>query len=446
MTLEDIYLKCPSIIQSLLINLQGYRIHKVRYNKNFNVCLNRFLNSDPHETDIRQLSAFILEAQKTPFWNDRFRKFNVNILETADLKKELQKLPLITKAEVKDSLESIINLNTKEKISYNHTSGTTGNGLVFPQTLSMENKQWAIWWRYRSWHGITANTWMGWFGGRSIVSANQLKTTCWHINYPMKQVMFSAHRLNEKTVSDYFNQIKKRRLSWLHGYPSQLSLLAQLIKKQRLGSLPDVKIITLGAENVLLPQKAIIEEVFEAPVKQHYGMAEGVANISEQTDGSLVPDQDFCWVEFVPADPANPQLCKIIGTNYNNTAFPLIRYDTGDLAEVEWQSDGSPKILSIDGRQEDYITLPDGVKLGRLDHIFKDLTEIQEAQIYQPDLKSIIIRVVKGNKYDEIRQEQRLRLEAEKRLGKDIHISVDYIDKIPRTKSGKLRFVISEVK
>jgi phenylacetate-CoA ligase len=262
----------------------------------------------------------------------------------------------------------------------------------------------------------------------------------------MKQVMFSVHHLNEATVPLYFNLIKKRKLTWLHGYPSQLSLLAHLIKNRELGDLPDVKIITVGAENMLETQRTIIEEVFRAPIKQHYGLAEGVANISEQCDGSLIADQDFAFVEFIPVDVNNPSLCRIIGTNYNNIAFPLIRYDTGDIALIDWLRDGTPKIISIDGRQEDYITLPNGVKLGRLDHIFKDMTEVQEAQIFQPDIHHIVLRIVKGSEYDKSNQHELVMNETQKRLGKEIKIEIEYFDRIPRTKSGKLKFVISQVK
>lgn len=446
MKLENLYLNSPVFIQSLLINIQGLKIKLTRFNADFQAYLNHYMNSDPCKTDQKQLYNFLLEAQKTTFWATRFKTSNVDIRATNELLKELQKLPILTKQEVKYNLENIVNTDLKEKISYNHTSGTTGSGMVFPQTLSMENKQWAVWWRYRKLHGITTGTWMGWFGGRSIANINQSTPPYWRINHPMKQVMFSAHHLNEVTVKYYFEEIKTRKLSWLHGYPSQLSLLAHLIRKQNLGVLPDVRIITLGAENLLESQRTIIEEVFHATVRQHYGLAEGVANISEHPNGSLIPDQDFCWDEFIPVDPQNPSLCKIIGTNYNNTAFPLIRYDTGDLAQIEWQEDGSPKILSIDGRQEDFISLQNGVKLGRLDHIFKDLTDVQEAQIYQPDLNNVVLRIVKAPNYDLNHQEKLVLNETKKRLGNDIHISIEYLKQIPRTKSGKLRFVISEVK
>lgn len=445
MNFENLYLKCPVLIQSLLINLQGLKLKYSRYNRNFLHSLSQFKNSSPITTDENQFRSFLTEGQKTPFWDARFKLFKVDFSKSENISSELQKLPILTKQEVKDNFDSIINISRKEKITYVHTSGTTGSGLVFPQTLSMENKQWAVWYRYRKWHGIDLNTWMGWFGGRSIANIKQKYPPFWRINYPMKQVMFSAHHLNEDTAIQYFNEINRTKISWLHGYPSQLSLLAHLIKKQNLGPLPYIKIITVGAENLLASQRKIIGDVFNAPVRQHYGLAEGVANISEHTDGSLIPDQDFCRMEFIPVDPENPSLCKIIGTNYNNTAFPLIRYDTGDLAQVEWLPDGSPKILSIDGREEDYITLPNGVKLGRLDHIFKDLVDVQEAQIYQPDIKTVILRIVKGPKYDKNSEEETLIRETKKRLGNDINILIEYLDSIPKTNSGKLRFVISDV-
>lgn len=446
MNLENLYLKSPVYIQQILINIQGYKVANKRFNNKFKHYLAKYFSSDYTNINKKELSAFLQEANKTDFWKHRFYEFSVNPYNIDNPISEIKKLPILTKNEVRISVNSISLKFLSEETSLIKTSGTTGSGLVFPQTLEMENRQWAVWWRYRSWYGIKNSTWMGWFGGRSIANLSQKKPPFWRINYPMKQVMFSAHHLNEKTVPYYFNMIKKRKLSWLHGYPSQLSLLANLIKERELGVLPDLKIVTVGAENLLSAQKRIIEEVFQAPVKQHYGLAEGVANISEHPDGMLRADQDFAFTEFIPVDASNPSICRIIGTNYSNTAFPLIRYDTGDIAHINWNENGSPIILSIDGRQEDYISLPNGVKLGRLDHIFKDLTEVQEAQIYQPQIDTVILRIVKGARYDELNQEKSILSESVKRLGKDVKIKIEYLNSIPRTKSGKLKFVISDIK
>lgn len=124
-------------------------------------------------------------------------------------------------------------------------------------------------------------------------------------------------------------------------------------------------------------------------------------------------------------------------------AFPLIRYDTGDLAKVKW-NDGKPEIVEIYGRQEDYIELPNGVKLGRLDHIFKNCVNIREAQIHQIRKDLIELRVVKDVNYNE-NDESMLLQEASSRFGKDVEIKISYSDSIERTKSGKVKFVLTEL-
>ena len=122
----------------------------------------------------------------------------------------------------------------------------------------------------------------------------------------------------------------------------------------------------------------------------------------------------------------------------------MLRYDTGDIATLI-VNNNQKKIISIDGRSEDYITLPNGIKLGRLDHIFKEVSNIIESQIYQKNDFSILIRIVKANNYSE-QNEKKLIKEIKKRIGDTTEFKIQYLDKIDRKKSGKLKFVISEIK
>lgn len=444
MTPEDIYLKCPPFLQQWIINLQGLQIKKNRYSRRFHANLEAYRISDPGKPDPEQLRLFLSEAATTPFWSDRFRQYQVDINRKDHLQEEIQKLPLLNKKEVKDNQANIINHRVKPQI-LSHTSGTTGSGLIFPETPEMQNRQWAVWWRYRSWHGLSLDQWMGWFGGRSIVAIRQKKPPFWRTVHPLKQVMFSSHHLNKDTVKYYLDEIINKELTWLHGYPSQLSLFAHLIKVNGLNSPPTLRTITVGGENLLRHQCLAIEEVFGIKPVQHYGLAEGTANISEHPDGRLIPDLDFALTEFVPVDPDQPEVCRIIGTNYHNLAFPLIRYDSGDLAQMDTTSPGVPVLRSIDGRQEDYILLPNGVRLGRLDHIFKDITRVQESQIFQAGLKHVIIRIVKRDDFEIPRDEEHILREARKRLGRDIRITFEYPQRIPRSLSGKFRFVLSAI-
>jgi phenylacetate-CoA ligase len=329
-----------------------------------------------------------------------------------------------------------------------HTSGTTGSGLVFPVALSAEREQWAVWWRYRQSHGITRDTWCGYFGGRSIVPLSQKKPPYWRVNKPGRQLMFSAYHLGEKTAAEYVQALVNHKITWLHGYPSILALIASHVIDQKILPLPPVRVISTGAESLLPQQRDIIRKAFKAKVIQHYGQAEGVANISECEHGSLHVDEDFSLVEFIPIEDQNG-LFRIVGTNWTNPAFPLIRYDTGDVARLgntkcpcgsDWRV-----VDSIDGRKEDYLVLPNGVKIGRLDHIFKDLVNIREAQIVQREAGKAVFKIVKGSQYDRSGEEAKLLKEARQRLGDEIKIAFEYVDHIPHTASGKLRFVVSEL-
>ena len=442
---NKIYLKSPIWLQEIFINIQGYRIKRRRFNPFFNRYLNECLASDLAVVDSKQLKVFLTSASKLPYWKEQFKLFNIN-LDANDLTDEIKKLPILSKKFVKENIEKFINKDIKDNVFIASTSGTTGSPLSFPYTFDMENKQWAIWTRYRRWHGITEKTWMGWLGGKVIVDIKQKKPPFWRTNYPMKQVMFSAYHLNQSTVHHYFNKLKKSKIEWIHGYPSQIALLASLINSERLGGLPDLKVITFGSESLLDNQRKIIQETFSVPIRQHYGLAEGVANISEDPSGNLVLDQDFCFTELVPFDSNDQDLCRIIGTNYNNLAFPLIRYDTGDVAHVQLDLKNNIEILSLDGRIEDYITLPDGTKLGRLANIFGDISTIKEAQIHQVKIDNIVIYIVRNKCFDDIADKEKILIAAQKKIGSEVELSIKFKDAIPRTKSGKFRFVISDIK
>jgi len=140
---------------------------------------------------------------------------------------------------------------------------------------------------------------------------------------------------------------------------------------------------------------------------------------------------------------------RIVSTNYNNYAFPLIRYEIGDTVTIsknQVSKCGRSGLLidSIEGRVEDYILTPDGRFVGRLDHLFKDAVNVTEAQIFQAKLEEVVLRIVRGSGYSK-EDEMFILKEARMRFGNSIKILFEYVDQIPRTSSGKFRFVISEI-
>lgn len=451
---RKLYPHLPTFLQNLAVSIRGWQLERQRFGGHFSEYLRRACEREEWaEQDLanfreRRLSRQLRYASNSPFWQKKFSEYGVDPASGAPVA-ELRKLPIITKNEIKRNIEDVppSDLSTADLLE-EETSGTTGSGLSFPVTRDAQREQWAIWWRYRRRHGITRDTRCGYFGGRTIVPRGQSAPPYWRLNYPGNQILFSIFHLSRKTVGSYLEAIRQYELPWLHGYPSALALLSSLALETNAVPLKNVQVITTGAESLLPQQRELIEKAFDAPVHDHYGLAERVANISECSEGTYHVDEDFAITELVPTD-ADDNSHRIIGTTLTNPAFPLFRYDTSDMASLHDTPNcacGSAwrEVRSIDGRIEDYITLPSGERVGRLDHIFKGLLSVQEAQIYQPAADRVVLRIVPVSDFDQ-EAESLIRQRARSRLGHEITITTVELNHIPRTAAGKIRFVVSDV-
>lgn len=443
-----IYNRLPIFAQNMACFFVGTRIQHTRYNAKFWKVLKEY--EERNDWSYEQLCEFrdkrlrnmVKHCYETvPYYTKLFDQYGINYenIKTID---DLKALPILTKAIVKDNFKDFISQKVDKKEFVNvHTSGTTGSGFHMYCTMDTIHEQWAAFWRCRRNLGIDFGNWCALMGGRSVVPVEQKKPPFWRINSPCKQIYFSAYHMNEDNIESYISEIEKRKIEWIHGYPSSINLIAQYMNSHNRKLSHSVRFVTTGAENLLQAQKENIYNAFGVNPYEHYGQTENVAIFSERKDHKLFVDEDFSVVEFI-MDP-NINMYKIVGTSLNNYAMPLLRYEIGDIAEVKESNEGR-EVVSIDGRKEDYVVLSNGSKVGRLDHIFKDMVNISEAQIVQKRVGEITIKIVKGNQYTS-KDEERLLYEIHQRIGESEKIYLEYVETIPRTQNGKLRFVISEV-
>ena len=454
MDVKNLYLKLPVSCQNTVCSLYGaWLIHR-RYGNSYKELEREVFERDRWtEQQIKafarqQCQAIVKHTVSTvPYYRRLFAKMQIHPDDICG-PEDLKALPIINKELVQQNLADFYS-ESKDKMRYSlvHTSGTTGAGLIFPMTLEAEQEQWAVWWRYRNRFGLDRNTWYAHFYGKSVVPFERSKPPFWRVNRFGRQILFSAYHLSEHNLPYYVEELNRRQPPWIQGYPSLLALVASFMLDRGFELNYKPRIITTGAENLLPQQKLIIQKAFGTACRQHYGMAECVANISECPEGNLHVDEDFAHVEFLPIEG---NVYRIIGTNYTNYAFPLIRYDAGDVAELEDPDKKCPcglsgrLVRSIDGRKEDYVLTPDGRRIGRLDHIFKNIINVRECQIYQENEERVVFRVVRGKKYTG-KDEMIILHEARMRLGNHLKIDLDYVEAIERTELGKLRFVISKI-
>lgn len=448
----DIYNNLPVILQNAACYYEGYKIEKSRYSKHFWNYLRDYESRNDWTYDQLiqyrdfKLQKMIAHCYKTvPYYTKLFNEIGLDYksIKTID---DLKVLPILNKEDIKkDSNSFISSAVPKSELKIHHTGGTTGSGLEFYTTDEEEAEQWAVWWRYRKNLGINFDMWCGNFGGKIIVPLKNKQSPFWRYNYPGKQIFFSGYHINDQTAKYYVEEIKKRNLKWLHGYPSNLANLASYMIEN--GIYLNIKYVTIGSEGLYEHQYDMIYKAFNTKPFQHYGLAEGVANFSQKLDGKIYVDEDFSAVEFVPNLDST---YSIIGTSLSNWAMPLLRYDTGDQAYISRSKSegeiGGRVIKKILGRTNEYVILNNNSRISSaaLSLVFKDISSIRESQIIQKEKTSILVRIAIMDDYS-FKDEDKITKGLKERLGTDMKVLYEYVNEIPRTQNGKIRLVISEL-
>jgi phenylacetate-CoA ligase len=451
--LEAVYQKLPVALQHAACSVAGWSVEHRRLGGAFpRVLAEAEARSFWSPDEIRafrdeRLRGFLRHCfENVPFHRLRFEEAGIDPASIAGLD-DLAQLPLLTKDEVRSHISELTPPGaSRRRRKIVHTSGTTGGGLRFATNSRAIQEQWAVWWRYRGWHGIRRGAWCGHFAGRSIVPATQQDPPFWRYNLAGKQILFSGVHMSPQSMHAYVEELRRRKPPWLHGYPSLLALLAAHMLQHGTELGYPVQWVTTGAENLLPQQSLLISRAFGVRPVQHYGMAEAIANFSECDRGALHVDEDFAAVEFVPRDSGTH---TVVGTNFTNPLTPLVRYEVEDVVTLEPEGAcgcGRPGrvIARVDGRLEDYVVLKNGTRVGRMDHVFKDILNVREAQIRQSRPGELTIHVVRMPAYDETDEREILR-ETAKRVGADTKVRLEYVDRLQRSAIGKLRFVVSEL-
>ncbi|MNN57568.1 hypothetical protein D3C81_1725620 [compost metagenome] len=146
--------------------------------------------------------------------------------------------------------------------------------------------------------------------------------------------------------------------------------------------------------------------------------------------------------------PENNDLYELVGTSYNNRAMQLIHYRTGDLVRIGPDSCPCgrvfPVVDTVIGRRDKIITLPDGRRIGRLDHVFKGMNNVVEGQVVYRGENRFVLRVVPGPRWLVVDAE-RLVHQLKQRI-EGLTVEVETVAAIPRGPNGKFEFVRIEDK
>jgi len=183
-------------------------------------------------------------------------------------------------------------------------------------------------------------------------------------------------------------------------------------------------------------------------VVNEYGASELDLIAFQNTNDKWQVNNETLFVEVLDANDnilPHGEEGRIIITSFYNKAHPFIRYDIGDIGCLSEESTNRKSILKhLTGRTNDIAILPSGKKAAGLTfyYITKSVIEndsnVSEFIIEQLALNHFKIRFVSREELLPAKKKF-ITTEMERYLESGIKVSFDRVDKLKRTKAGKLK-------
>lgn len=455
--LSTLYSTLPVGLQSLACTADGYRRALGSFTPYFHETLEAWEERIAEPVDVQRERQWNLLAQLIERAREHvpYYRFLPPVVDTGDPQTSIQKtlatIPPLEKAVYRARSRDFVARDVPaRRLLQRSTSGTTGTALPVWHTPERIAEGLAAVWRQRRTFGVRIDDPVINFTGQVIVPLRQQKPPFWRHDYLSGMTLFSMYHLSPPNLNAYIEAIHSAPGTYIHGYPSVLHLVSRaMVEANRCIPPGQLRGVFTHSESVLAFQRETIEEAFGAPVRDYYHSTEETVSMTACRLNRLHVDMEYGIVEVEPVEETAQYVRgPLLVTGIGSVATPFIRYRIGDVGTQLKQpcECGRPGdvFLDIDGRIEDYVATPDGRLVGRLDHIFKEQYEIEEAQIVQERGDAIEVLVVAGTGFGE-RDRKSLEREVHARLGERIRVDIRLVTTIAREPNGKFRAVKSKV-
>ncbi|MBK8015276.1 MAG: phenylacetate--CoA ligase family protein [Betaproteobacteria bacterium] len=359
-------------------------------------------------------------------------------------------IPLLAKSDLQNSALRLRTTVDCGRLVSKTTGGSTGEPVTIWKTRDAWARELGATWRGYAWAGIEVGDLQARFWGVAHTSSGRWRARL--IDRVCHRIRIPAFAFVDSDLANYVKLLNRRQPRWYYGYVSMLTELARFVQRggARLRHRP--RCIVTTSEVLNAADRELLREVFGAPVFNEYGCGELGTIAHECPYGSLHVSEENMIVEVLdgtePCDPGRAG--ELVVTELNNRAFPLIRYRTGDFGVLAAGTCACGRTLGrldqIHGRAYDFIRNREG----RLFHgeflmyVFEDLrrhgADIRQFQVEQVDLDRFDVRIVRGDSYDPDCEDE-IKNCLRSNVDPDAVVTVEYVESIPRERSGKMRTI-----
>lgn len=450
----QLYHLLPGAGRSLAINYRGWKLRNERYGPETDRLVEEALERDRWSGDQwrrwqqEQLSRILHRAAtRVPYYREHWaRRRAAGDRSSWDY---LENWPVLEKQPLRHHPEAFVADDCdRRNMIEEHTSGSTGSFIRMWRARETVRMWYALFEaRARRWYGVSRKSRWAIMGGKLIVPAAQREAPFWMFNSPMNQLYMSSFHLAPDLIPHYLKAFRDYEIEYVLAYPSNLETIGRWILEHGDPGLR-FKAMVVNSEPIGAHQREIIERAFQSPVRETYGMSEIVAAASECEAGTLHLWPEAGWMEVLEnGEPSRSG--ELICTGLLNPDMPFIRYRVGDRATFPVRQEPCrcgrtlPRVVSIDGRNDDAIWTPDGRRIGRLDAYFKTVP-LEEGQVVQPSPGTVILKYVPGPRFRPGADEALVQKRLVEFIG-PMDIRLERVERIPRGANSKFRGIVCQL-
>lgn len=390
-----------------------------------------------------QLRRIVDQAYNhTIYWK---RIFDERGLKPSDIctLEDIKKLPILTKQDISEHFEEIVPDNVAlfphrvEK-----TGGTTGD----PMKYLVDEDIWGY---------VTADKIVAWkstgyrFGDAfmALGSASLFKKNAPLARRILDRIRneraYNSMNMDGELCRQYIDILAKQRIHYIYGYASSIYLLAKYALDHRI-DMSHMRGAFTTSENLTDVYRETIEHAFGCRVMDCYGARDAAVTAYEVTPGNYYLGYS-AYLELI--DEFEPGTGTLLSTNLLSMAFPLLRYDYGDVGTLDNDSTvyNGQVLHRIFGRVSDVLRLDNGHVLTSPG--FTILMRSFNVKAYDIQKLSgshvrMQVRVTDGWDKD---QEGKLLAEMQRFVGEGCKFTLEYVDGFQEQKNGKRRYFMNDL-
>ena len=403
-----------------------------------------------------QLRKLIFYAyENVPYYSNLFRKIGFHPDDFRSIE-DLQRIPFLTKQVIRDHQNELISRSIPQKhIKKVSTGGTTGMPMEFlldkrfatlTEMVFLRHMWRRIGYRQRARCVVLRED-----NVERIIEGKKY----WKRNLLTNWLVMSAFHMNSDTFHLFYNRILSYQPEFILAFPSNAMLLARFIKQNNLPPFPTLKTVICASENLYDWQREYMKEVFQAKIFSYYGHSEKCVLASECPDSEsfeFFPQYGFAEIINQEGEPCSKEgeRGEIVATGFHNYVTPFIRYKTDDIASFTISAESCHphwvRINRIEGRKQDFLIDRDRVPKTYM-HIDRPFWNIRDKVLaYQ------YIQDEPGKVFLQIHSKGGLQPDELERIREIFHatyfkfdLKIKEVDHIPRSRSGKFRYLIQNI-